>query len=207
MNPKFTNLEKIRIEKLERLRAKGIEPYPNRVERTHTNLEAIQAFEAAEAAGDDIVIQATLVGRIRSIRPMGKVTFAHIEDGHARVQTFLRANDLGKDVLDLFNHEYDLGDFIQCTGEMFRTRTGEVTLKVQHFRLISKAITPLPAAKDQNVDGEVVRHAALTDPETRYRQRYADLAINPDVRQIFYKRGMIVQALREFMDSHGFLEV
>ncbi len=207
MPTEYTNLEKIRLEKLERLRAQGIEPYPNRAERTRTNLEAVQAFEATEAAGEDEVVPATLVGRIRSIRPMGKVTFAHIEDGHARVQIFLRANDIGKETLDLFNHEFDLGDFIQSSGEMFRTRTGEVTLRVHSFHLLAKAITPLPAAKDQTVDGTVVRHAAFTDPETRYRQRYADLAINPDVRQIFYTRAAIVRALREFMDSHGFLEV
>lgn len=203
----YSNLEKVRLEKLERLRAQGIEPYPNRAERTHTNQEAIQAFETADATGDDGAIQATLVGRIRSIRPMGKVTFAHIEDGHARVQIFLRANDIGKEAIDLFNHDFDLGDFIQVTGEMFRTRTGEVTLRVQSFRMLAKAITPLPAAKDEIVDGTVVRHAAFTDPETRYRQRYADLAINPEVRKIFYTRAAIVRALREFMDTHGFLEV
>ncbi len=207
MPAEYSNLEKVRLEKLERLRDQGIEPYPNSAERTHTNLEAIQAFEKAEAVGEGEAIADTLVGRIRSIRPMGKVTFAHIEDGHARVQIFLRANDIGKEALDLFNREFDLGDFIQATGEMFRTRTGEVTLRVQSFRMLAKAITPLPAAKDETVEGEVIRHAAFTDPETRYRQRYADLAINPDVRQIFYTRAAIVRALRDFMDDHGFLEV
>ena len=207
MPAEYSNLEKVRLEKLERLRAQGIEPYPNSAERTHTNLEAIQAFEQAEAAGEGEAIAAILVGRIRSIRPMGKVTFAHIEDGHARVQIFLRANDVGKEALDLFNHEFDLGDFIQAGGEMFCTRTGEVTLRAQSFHMLAKAITPLPAAKDETVDGEVIRHAAFTDPETRYRQRYADLAINPEVRHIFYKRAAIVRALRDFMDDHGFLEV
>lgn len=207
MATEYSNLEKIRIEKLERLRAQNIEPYPNRVERTHTSQDAIRSFEAAEAAGEDDIVNATLVGRIRSMRPMGKITFAHIEDGAGRVQFFFRSNDVGQEALDLFNHEFDLGDFIQANGEMFRTRTGEITLRVHSFRLLAKSITPLPAAKDEWIDGQIVRHATLTDPEMRYRQRYADLAINPDVRQIFRTRAAIVRALRDFLDSHGFLEV
>lgn len=207
MPTNYSMLESIRLEKLERLRAQGIDPYPNQVERTNTNPEAIRAFEAAEAAGEDDALLATLVGRIRSMRPMGKITFAHIEDGHGLIQVFLRSNDIGKEALDLFNHEFDLGDFIQVSGKMFRTRTGEVTLHVHIFRMLAKAITPLPAVKDEIVEGDIVRHSVFTDPETRYRQRYADLAINPDVRRIFSTRTAIVQALREFMDSHGFLEV
>jgi lysyl-tRNA synthetase class 2 len=204
---KYSNLEQNRLEKLERLRAQGIEPYPNRVERTHTNLGAIHAFEETETNAQTDPIKVTLTGRLRSIRPMGKITFAHIEDGSGRVQLFLRLNDLGKDQIDLFNQEFDLGDFIQTSGEMFRTRTGEVTLRVESFRMLAKAITPLPAAKDQVVDGEVVRHAILSEPETRYRQRYADLAVNPDVRRIFRMRAAITRALREFFDSNSFLEV
>jgi lysyl-tRNA synthetase class 2 len=204
---KYSNLEQNRLEKLERLRAHGIEPYPNRVKRTHTNLGAIHTFEESEPSTQTEPIEVTLTGRLRSIRPMGKITFAHIEDGSGRVQLFLRLNDLGKDQIDLFNQEFDLGDFIQTSGEMFRTRTGEVTLRVESFRMLAKAITPLPAAKDQVVDGEVVRHAILSEPETRYRQRYADLAVNPDVRRIFNMRAAITRALREFFDSNGFLEV
>ena len=204
---KYSNLEQNRLEKLERLRAQGIEPYPNRVERTHTNLDAIHTFEETENGVQTEPIKVTLTGRLRSIRPMGKITFAHIEDGSGLVQLFLRLNDLGKDQIDFFNQEFDLGDFIQTSGEMFRTRTGEVTLRVESFRMLAKAITPLPAAKDQVVDGEVVRHAILSEPETRYRQRYADLAVNPDVRRIFSMRATITRALREFFDSNGFLEV
>jgi lysyl-tRNA synthetase class 2 len=203
----YSKLEQARLEKLRRLQEKGIEPYPNRVERTHNNKEAIRAFEEAEAAKTDKPVETTLVGRLRSMRPMGKITFAHIEDGAGSVQLFLRTNDVGKDQLDLFNQEFDLGDFIQASGEMFRTRAGEVTLRVSTFRLLAKAVTPLPAAKDQVIDGEVVRHATLSEPETRYRQRYADLAVNPGVREIFRQRAAIVKALRDFLDSQGFLEV
>jgi lysyl-tRNA synthetase class 2 len=90
---------------------------------------------------------------------------------------------------------------------MFRTKTGEVTLRVASFRMLAKAITPLPAAKDQVIDGEIIQYATLSEPELRYRQRYADLAINQEVRNIFRTRAIIVRALREFLDSHGFLEV
>ena len=203
----YSSLEKVRLEKVERLRTQGVEPYPTVAERTHTSLEALRAYEGVEAAGEPGGVTATLVGRLRSMRPMGKITFAHIEDGHGRIQLFLRADDFGKENLDTFNREFDLGDFVQASGEMFRTRTGEITLRVKELHMLAKAITPLPAAKDELVEGEIVRHQTLSDPESRYRQRYADLAINPEVRRIFRTRTAVVRALQEFLDSQGFLEV
>ncbi|MFZ5808172.1 MAG: lysine--tRNA ligase [Chloroflexota bacterium] len=207
MPPEYSNLEKIRLEKLEQLKQRGVEPYPTRAQRTHTSRQAIEAFEAVENQPEAQPVRAILAGRLRSLRVMGKISFAHIEDGDGRVQLFLRADDVGAEALASFNRDLDLGDFIQASGEMFRTKAGEVTLKVQEYRLLAKAITPLPAAKDEVVDGQVVRHATLADPETRYRQRYADLAINPEVRHIFRTRAAIVRALREFLDNQGFLEV
>ncbi len=211
MSQEYTALEQNRLAKLERLRSLGIEPYPSRAERTHSSLEAIRQFEAAEGAiqaGEAAAsVQVTLAGRLRAMRPMGKITFAHIEDGEGRIQLFLRQNDLGEQQLELFNRELDLGDFLQASGEMFRTRSGEVTLHVESFRLLAKAITPLPAAKDENVDGQIISHATLTEPELRYRQRYADLAVNQEVRQIFITRARILRALRQFLDGRGFLEV
>lgn len=207
MSGKYTNIEQTRLEKVARLRALGIEPYPHRVERTHTSAQILQEFADSEAAGKESPVRATLVGRLRSMRPMGKITFAHIEDGFGRVQIFLRANEIGEDKVDFFNREFDLGDFIQVSGEMFRTRTGEATLRVQEFRMLSKSITPLPAAKDELVDGHLVQHATLAEPELRYRQRYADLAVNLDVRRIFRIRADMIRALRSFLDSHGFIEV
>lgn len=207
MSEQYTNLEKTRLEKVERLRGRGIDPYPTRARRTHTNLEAITAFEAAEANPGSPPVNVTLVGRLRSMRPMGKIAFAHIEDGFTRIQLFLRANEVGEEALELFTREFDLGDFVQASGEMMRTRAGEVTLRVQSFELLAKAITPLPAAKDELVEGQVVRHATFTDPETRFRQRYADLAINPEVRQVFRTRATVTRALRDFLDARGFLEV
>jgi len=210
MTNELTSLEMNRLEKMERLRAMGIEPYPTRVLRTHTSQSASRDFEAAEAAAQGqqlLPVKASLAGRLRSIRPMGKITFTHIEDGEGRIQLFFRANDIGQDQLDLFNREFDLGDFVQASGEMFRTRSGEISLRVESFQMLAKAITPLPAGKDEVVDGEIVSHGDLVDPETRYRQRYADLAVHPEIRQIFQKRTAIVTALRSFLDGQGFLEV
>jgi len=203
----YTNLEEVRLEKIAKLKELGIDPYPRRVDRTHSIQEAIDLFLAGEDESEEVDVQAVLVGRIRSVRPMGKVTFAHIEDGTGRIQLFFRANDIGEEQLSFFKDHFDLGDFIQASGKVFRTRTGELSLWVSEFKMAAKAITPLPAAKDQEVDGEIVSHATLTDPETRYRQRYADLAVNPEVREVFRLRTKTIRAIQHFMDSNGFLEV
>lgn len=208
----LTNLEKNRLEKVDHLRSRGIEPYPTRTVRTHTSLAIRRLFEEAEASatakGETVPsIKASLAGRLISMRLMGKITFAHIEDSDGRIQLFFRLNDIGQEQLDLLNREFDLGDFIQASGEMFRTRSGEVSLRVDSFYMLAKAISPLPAAKDEVVDGEMVRYSVLSDPETRYRQRYADLAVNPEVRQIFKTRTAVVTAIRGFLDSQGFMEV
>jgi len=207
----YTSLENVRLEKIEELRAEGIEPYPTRAERTHTSAQVIAEFEAAEgeaSEGETPEVAATLAGRIRASRPMGKLTFAHIEDGDGKIQLFFRVNEIGQDRVNFFNEMFDLGDFIQASGVMMRTRSGEATLLVHDFKLLAKSVTPLPAAKDETLeDGTVVRHAALEDPELRARQRYADLAVNPHVREVFRKRAALVKALRRFLDDHGFLEV
>jgi lysyl-tRNA synthetase class 2 len=215
--PDYSSLEKVRLQKLEELRAEGIEPYPTRAERTHTSAQVIAEFEAAEKdasrpsgaqAGSAREVKATLAGRIRAARPMGKLAFAHIEDGGGKIQLFFRVNEIGQDQVDFFAKIFDIGDFIQASGVMFRTKTGEATLLVREFRMLAKSVSPLPAAKDETLeDGTVVRHAALEDSEIRARQRYADLAVNPDVRDTFRKRAAIIKSLRAFLDEKGFLEV
>lgn len=208
----YTHLEKIRLQKIEELRAEGFEPYPTRAERSHTSQQAIAALNAAEANAPEgqpaDEVKATLTGRIRATRPMGKLTFTHIEDGAGKIQLFLRVNELGQDKVDFFNKMFDLGDFIQASGVMMRTRTGEPTLQVHDFRMLAKSVSPLPADKDETLeDGTVLRHAALEDPELRARQRYADLAVNPDVRETFRKRAAIIKSIRNFLDGNDFLEV
>jgi lysyl-tRNA synthetase class 2 len=203
----YSDLEKIRLEKIQMLRARGIEPFPTRANITHRIHSAIQEFEQAEACGNLEQNLISLAGRLRAIRLMGKLAFAHIEDSTDRIQLFFRVNETGEEAMRFFTESFDLGDFIQASGIMVRTRSGEISLQVHTFLMLAKAITPLPAAKDELVDGKVIRHATLSDPETRYRQRYADLAVNPEVRQIFRTRAAICQSLREYLDSNDFLEV
>jgi lysyl-tRNA synthetase, class II len=200
----LNDLERLRLEKADRLRQAGFDPYPARVERTHTTAEAVASLEAA---GESETVTATVVGRLRSIRRMGRATFAHLEDGAGQLQLYLRSDDLGGQAYELFHQAFDLGDFVQAGGSMFRTRTDEISLRVDQLMMISKAVSPLPAAKDETVDGRRVVHSAFDNPEARYRQRYADLAVNPDVRDVFRKRARLLLALRRFLEGQGFVEV
>lgn len=203
----LTDLEKIRFEKIAKMRANGLEPFPTRTEVNSSIGEAITRFEMAEADGQTSVSGVILGGRLRASRIMGKLAFAHIEDRSGRIQLFFRINELGEEALNQFKDYFDLGDYIQASGDVVRTRTGEISLQVLEFKMLAKAITPLPAAKDEVVDGVIVRHATLADPETRFRQRYADLAVNEDVRKVFRTRAGIVKAIRNFFDDHDFIEV
>ncbi|MFC2028437.1 lysine--tRNA ligase [Chloroflexota bacterium] len=208
----YSSLEKIRLEKIQQLKDLGIDPFPLRAKRTHTSRQAIKALEDLEAAGssdkDLDPLSATLAGRIRATRAMGKLTFAHIEDGDGKIQLFLRVNEVGQERVTFFNEMLDIGDFIQASGTLMRTRTGEATLLVEDYMILSKAVSPLPAAKDEELeDGTIIRHAALEDSELRARQRYADLAVNPDTRKVFQMRSKTIKALRNFLDEKGFLEV
>jgi lysyl-tRNA synthetase, class II len=186
----------VRREKLGELRALGIDPYPQRLRRprTHSATEAIVAYEAGQLADGQ---QVTLVGRLVSQRIMGKAAFAHIEDGSGRVQIYLKRDMLGEQTYDeLFKKLIDLGDFIQVTGPMFATRTGEISCEVRELFFLSKTLNPLPD-----------KWHGLKDVETRTRQRYVDLLANPEVRDVFVKRARLVSAIRRYLDSNGFLEV
>lgn len=202
----LTDLEQQRLEKLEDLRQRGIEAYPNRAKRTHTLAQATEAFAAAEDSGREPPCVA-VTGRLRSIRSMGKISFADLEDGSASIQLFLRLDEMDDAVYAAFTEDFDLGDFVEAEGPLMRTRTGEVSVLVQRLRMLSKAISPLPVIKEKEVDGETVRYTSFSDVEERFRQRYADLASNPEVRDVFHSRAHIVRAMREFLDQHGFLEV
>ncbi len=197
----LTDQERQRRNKLERLRRAGIDPYPARSNRTHTNAQAVAALE--ETAEGEEPPAVTVVGRLVSIRIMGKSSFAHIEDGSGRLQIYLRRDVLGKEEYDRFRRDLDLGDFVEATGKMFYTHTGEATVQVEKLRVLAKALRPLPVVKQK--DGRVFD--AFADKEQRYRQRYVDLAVNPHVREIFRIRAKIVAALRRFLDERGFIEV
>lgn len=202
--PEFSNLERQRLEKLEWLRERGVEPYPRRVVRTHTIAETITAYLSAK---EDDEVSVAVVGRLKSMRVMGRSSFAHIEDGTGKVQLFIRINEVGDESYEMFRKGLDLGDFVGATGTMMRTRAGEITVRVQELRLLAKAISPLPVVKEQEVDGQTVRYSAFRDMEERFRQRYVDLAVNPEVREVFWTRARTITALRRFLDDHGFIEV
>jgi len=201
-----------RREKLEAIREQGIEPYAYTYDRTHLATEAVSLFDQAEEAkaldeegrGERV----SVAGRITSYRSHGKSAFAHIEDRSGQIQIYFRKNVLGDEsfeTLDLL----DLSDWIGVGGALFRTRTGEVTVHVEEWTLLSKSLRPLPFGKTGTDEetGERSTFSGFTDKETRYRQRYADLAVNPDVREVFRARAKIISELRAFLDGENFLDV
>lgn len=190
--------QQVRLAKVDAMRQQGVEPYPNRSSRTHTTAEALERYEAGESTWDEGRDPQSVIvaGRVMSFRQMGKATFAHIEDGHGRIQVYLRANIIGAEAYEQFIRMVDLGDFIEAEGTLFRTRTGEVTVEASRWVMLSKAVTPPPE-----------KWHGLTDVELRYRQRSADLFSNPEVREIFVTRARMITTLRKFLDGEGFLEV
>ena len=187
-----------RLDKADELRSQGVDPYPPRSNRTHTAAEALSRYAEIEPDldGKPDSESVTVSGRVTSIRNMGKSVFAHIRDGSGALQLYLRRDNVGDEQFEFFRRMIDLGDFVEASGHLFRTRTSEISLEVRHVGLLSKAINPPPE-----------KWHGLTDTETRYRQRYADLIANEDVRRVFVIRSAIIRAMRTFFDQHGFLEV
>ena len=203
---------RIRREKLEALGERGIEPFAYNYDPTHRTVAVAASFEAAETKGglseDGDGESARLGGRIVSWRGHGKSAFAHLEDGDGRIQIYFKKDVLGDGPfgdLELI----DLGDWIGVEGRTFRTRTGEITIRAESYTLLTKSLRPLPFGKvvTDPETGERTEHSGFSDQETRYRQRYADLAVHPEVREVFRTRARIITALRSFLDSEGFLEV
>ncbi len=201
-----------RREKLDAIRERGMEPFAYNFDRTASSAEAIESFESAEREGSLSDAgkggHVRVGGRIIGWRDMGKSVFAHVEDGAGRIQVYFRKDVLGDDAFDALSL-LDLSDWIGVEGETFRTRTGEVTVHGASWTLLTKALRPLPFGKvETDADtGERIVHSGFADVEARYRQRYADLAVHPDVREVFRIRSRIVTALRRFLDLEGFLEV
>ncbi len=207
-----SKLELERLEKAERLEDQGIALYPARIRRTHRVADAVERFlqqEAQLSEAEVSPIEVTVAGRIRRLNSKGKVSFAHIEDESGRVQLFLRIDALGEEKYALIRRKLiDVDDYIEASGAMMRTRAGEISVAARKLRLISKALSPLPVIKEQRRDdGAIVEYGEFKDIETRYRQRYADLAVNRAVRDIFIKRAQTIKALRDFLDNEGMLEV
>ncbi len=180
-----------RKEKLEKIRSLGVDPYPYRFERTHSLRAVIEGFEDLSSKEEII----SLVGRLISLRGHGKTSFAHLTDGRGKLQIYVRQDEVGENAYSLFKL-LDVGDFLGVKGGLFRTKTGEPTLKVEEFKLLSKSLRPLPE-----------KWHGLKDKELKYRQRYLDLIANPQTKMVFEKRTEIIRFLRRFLDERGFWEV
>jgi lysyl-tRNA synthetase class 2 len=199
MEIQLSDLQEQRREKAVQLRAAGIDPYPTRAKRTHTTAEALAFFETAQPAAEDHATPGeaiTLAGRVVSRRHMGKTLFSHLRDGHGELQLYIRKDEIGDEAYDVALKLVDIGDWVQATGTLFRTKTGEVSLKASEIVVLSKALNAPPE-----------KWHGLQDIEIRYRQRYADLIANAGVRDIFLKRSRIITAIRHYLDGLGYLEV
>ena len=202
MSQHLSEQEIIRREKLNSIREMGINPYPADLFPVDSTAQDIKdKYEE----GKRVVI----AGRMMSIKIQGKASFGELQDSTGRVQVYFNRDEICPEedkskYNDLFKKLIDLGDFVGMEGELFTTQVGEITVKVKDFKLLSKALKPLPLPK---TDKEGVVHDAFTDPELRYRQRYADLVVNPRVKEVFVKRTKMFTAMRNFFNSSGYMEV
>ena len=193
--------EIVRREKLTKLRELGINPYPADLYPVNsTSKEIKENFEESK--------QVIIAGRLMAINIQGKASFAQLQDANGRIQLYFNRDEIceGEDKTkynDVFKKLLDLGDFVGIEGELFMTKVGEKTVKVKDFTLLSKALKPLPLPKEK--DGVI--YDAFTDPELRYRQRYADLVVNPHVKEVFVKRTKLFNAMRQFFNDAGYFEV
>ena len=184
------HLMQVRREKLDKLRAEGKDPFQiTKFNRTHTTKQVIDNYDELE--GKDV----TIAGRLMAKRIMGKASFCHIQDGEGKIQSYVSINDLGEESYKQFKED-DIGDIIGITGFVFKTRTGEISIHAKEVTLLTKSLKPLPE-----------KFHGLKDTDLRYRQRYVDLIVNPEVRDTFIKRSMIIKELRNILDEKGYLEV
>jgi lysyl-tRNA synthetase class 2 len=188
------DLMAVRLAKLQRLRERGIDPYPAHLERTHSAAEAVAEFAKSEEAGAEPP-HVTVAGRLTGRRGMGKLVFLDLRDGTGRIQASVARDVVGDDQFSMLD-DLDLGDFLGVEGEMFRTRTGEPTVRARTLTVLSKSILPPPE-----------KWHGLQDVEIRYRQRHLDLMANEEVRRLFRQRSEVVSYIRRFFDGRGFIEV
>ncbi len=188
----ISNIKKSRLKKLQNIRKKGQNPYPIKTNRTHTTEEALLNFDRLARAKTKLF----LAGRIMSVREHGGSVFIHFEDGNGRIQAYLRRDKLGKDKYDFFLSNFDIGDFIEVKGILFKTKRGEKTLEVADYRMLAKSLLPLPE-----------KWHGLQDVEERFRKRYLDLIMNPEVRDKFRLRSKILEEMRNIFNKEGFMEV
>ena len=196
------DLPGVRLEKLNKLKALGVNPYPYRFAFTHRAPQVLEQGEVLIQSAQEVA----LAGRLVALRRQGKAAFAHLKDQQARLQLYLRQDELGPAAFEAFGL-LDLGDYVGVHGTMMRTKLGELTLRVKRLEVLAKAIRPLPVPKVEEHEGKQVVHDAVHDVEFRYRQRYADLALNDNVARVFQARTRIVHEVRGYLVENGFLEV
>lgn len=186
----------VRRDKMNQLRENGIDPFGERFERTHQSQQIIDAYqELSKEELEEKAIEVTIAGRMMTKRGKGKAGFAHLQDLEGQIQIYVRKDSVGEEQYEIFKSS-DLGDVIGITGKVFKTNVGELSVKATSFELLTKALRPLPD-----------KYHGLKDVEQRYRQRYLDLIVNPDSKQTFITRSKIIQAMRRYLDDHGYLEV
>jgi lysyl-tRNA synthetase, class II len=195
-------VQQARREKLDALIAAGVAPFAYGYLRTHEAADALASMPADVDEADAV----RLAGRLVAWRGHGKTAFAHLADASGRIQLYFRKDVLGDEKFAQLSL-YDIGDVVGVSGPLMRTRTGEVTVRVADVEMLAKSLRPLPYGKEEVVDGVTLRHSGFSDPEQRYRQRYADLAVHPEVRALFIARSRLITAIRAFLDGRGFLEV
>lgn len=193
-------LKKVRFEKMDSIRNSGFEPYPYQFTRSHTPHDIVESF--AEIEGKSV----SVCGRIMSLRRMGKASFFHVADMSGRIQIYMKQDGVGEDVYTMFR-QLDIGDFVGVTGTVGKTKMGEISVFATEFELLSKSLRPLPIVKEKMEENEKVVYDKFANVEQRYRQRYVDLVVNPEVRDVFITRTKIIDAMRNFLNSKGFLEV
>ena len=186
----MNQLMKVRREKLDKLKQEGKNPFEiTKFNRTHTSKQVVDNYDELE--GKDV----TVAGRIMAKRIMGKASFVHIQDSEGKIQSYVSINDLGEESYQAFKED-DIGDIVGITGFVFKTRTGEISIHAKELTLLSKSLRPLPE-----------KYHGLKDTDLRYRQRYVDLIVNPEVKDTFLKRTEIIKEIRRILDEKNFLEV
>lgn len=192
----LNDLLRVRREKLAALTEKGLDPFGTKFNRTHTAADLVSQYGEKEKEDlDSEEIEVTLAGRIMTKRGKGKAGFAHIQDLTGKIQIYVRLDAVGEEQYELFN-TIDIGDWVGVTGLVFKTKVGELSIKAKDFQLLTKSLRPLPD-----------KFHGLKDVEQRYRQRYVDLIMNPEVKDTFISRSKIIRSMRRYLDDHGYLEV
>src|SRR4030043_174991 len=191
MTSRLERITEQRLDSLNKIRARGLAPYPHSYHLSHTIREVIALFEQQGDSSQDV----SLAGRVMSRRSIGKMSFLDIRDSSGKIQLSLRYDLLGKEKYK-FLQDIDIGDILGAKGKLFRTKSGELTLEVSDFAMLSKSLRPLPE-----------KWHGLADVEKRYRQRYLDLISNEETRSIFILRSKTITAVRDFLDNRGFMEV